>query len=217
MLRAMSRFAVLALLMGLGSACGNGGKSSAEQKNSTTSDQPKDEVVVVPGAKGGPAIGGTDGSGGTEGAQTGAPTPNDPTKLSDATKQRAKNPAFNLTAAEGTLTVAKATSKAGAAATTEIKLAPGSGYHVATDYPIKLWLEPPAQVKVDKTFLTAGGRTKAQGDAATLTEQALAFAVTATPAAAGAYEITGVLSFGICEKDSCHPKTQPITIQVAAN
>ena len=155
-------------------------------------------------------MGGADGS-----AVTGAP--DDPTKPTQATKDRAKNPAYNLKPTEGTLTIAKAETKAGAAGTAEIKIAPASGWHVATDYPIKLWLEPPAGVTVDKTFLTAGGRSKAQGDAATLSEQSLAFAIKATPAAAGSFEITGVLSFGICEKDSCHPKTQPITIQVAAN
>lgn len=204
MLLAMSRFAVIALLI----ACGNGSKPAAEQdKNATGGGSGQPEVVAVPGATGAaPGVGAAP----AEGAS-------DPAKLTDATKQRAKNPAFNLKPEEGTLTVNKPEGKAGAATTAKIELAPGSGYHVATDYPIKLWLEPPEKVKIDKTFLTAGGRTKAQGDAATLTEQQLAFAVQATPETAGSYEITGVLSFGICEKDSCHPKTQPITIQVAAN
>lgn len=207
MLRAMSRLAVLALLIGACAACGKGAKSSGDpQKSAGAGTDEKIEVptegAAAPGAKGGPV------------ATTGAPE--DPNKLSDATKQRAHNPAFNLKPEEGTLTIAKAEAAAGAAATAEIKLAPATGYHVATDYPIKLWLEPPTGVTVEKTFLSAGGRNKAQGDAAALSEQGLAFAVKATPAAAGAFEITGVLSFGICEKDSCHPKTQPITIQVAA-
>lgn len=203
MLPGMYRFALLALLI----ACGNGSKSPG--------DQPKpvggEEKIAVP-TEATQAKGGTDG---TIGAATGAPE--DPTKLTEATKQRAANPAFNLKPEEGTLTVAKAEAKAGALATSEIKLAPGTGYHVATDFPIKLWLETPTGVKVEKTFFKAGGRNKEQGDAATLTEQALSFAIKATPEAAGAFEIKGVMSFGICEKDSCHPKTQPITIQVAAN
>ncbi len=207
MLRVMSRFVLLALLI----ACDNGSKSPGEQPKSAVTTGAPDEKIEVPGTKGGPVVGMADGSGATGAA------PDDPTKLSPATKQRAQNPAFNLKPSEGTLTVAKAEAKAGAAATAEIKLAPASGYHVATDYPIKLWLEAPAGVKVEKSFLSAGGRTKAQGDAATLSEQSLLFAVKATPEAAGSFEITGVLSFGICEKDSCHPKTQPITIQVAAN
>lgn len=199
-----------------GGACGNGSKSPGDQQKSAASTGGGEEKIAVPGAKGGAegaAIGGVDGSAAT----TGAPAADDPSKLSEATKTRAQNPAFNLKPEEGTLTVAKAEVKAGAAATAEIKLAPATGYHVATDYPIKLWLEAPNGVKVEKSFLTAGGRNKVQGDAATLSEQSLAFAVKATPEAAGAFEIKGVLSFGICEKDSCHPKTQPLVIQVAAN
>ena len=53
-----------------------------------------------------------------------------------------------------------------------MKLAPATGYHVATDYPIKLTLEAPAGVTLAKTELTAGGRNKVQGDAETLSEQA---------------------------------------------
>src|SRR5262249_12333740 len=113
--------------------------------------------------------------------------------------------------------VDKAEAKAGTEATAAVKLAPSTGYHIATDYPIKLVLEPPAGIKVAKTELTAGGRNKVQGDAQTLSEQALAFAVKATPEKAGAYEIKGTFKFGICEKDACHPKKQPITITVAAN
>lgn len=203
----MSRFALIALLI----ACGNGSKSPGDQQKSAVAPG-GDEKIAVPGSKGGPAIGGA------EGATTGAPQAavEDPSKLTEATKQRAQNPAFNLKPEEGTLTIAKAEAAAGAAATAEIKLAPAKGYHVATDYPIKVWLEPPTGVKVEKSFLTAGGRNKVQGDAATLSEESLAFAVKATPEAAGAFEIKGVMSFGICEKDSCHPKTQAITIQVAA-
>lgn len=210
MLPGMSRFAVLALLI----ACGNGSKPAADQAKTAPSGE---EKIAVPGAKGGPAEGAI-GAAGTDGsAATGAPAPDDPSKVSEATKQRSKDPKFNLQQPkEGTLTVGKVEAKAGAAATAEIKLAPGAGYHVATDYPIKVWLEAPSDVSVEKAYLTAGGRNKTQGDAATLSEENLTFAVKATPAKAGTYEIQGVFSFGICEKDSCHPRTQPITIQVAA-
>ena len=76
---------------------------------------------------------------------------------------------------------------------------------------------PKTDLKLEKTELSAGGRNKVQGDAAKLSEQELAFAVKATADKAGAYEIKGVFKFGICEKESCHPKKQPITITVAAN
>ncbi len=72
-------------------------------------------------------------------------------------------------------------------------------------------------MKLAKVELTAGGRDKAQGDAQTLTEQLVAFSVKATADKAGAFEIKGVFKFGVCDKDSCHPKKQPITITVNAN
>lgn len=129
----------------------------------------------------------------------------------------ADDPRFHLKPEEGTITIDKAEAKAGAEATAALKLAPATGYHVSTDYPIKVTLEAPAGVKLAKTELSAGGRNKDQGDASALSEQGLAFAIKATAAKAGSYEIKGVFKFGICEKESCHPKKQPITITVAAN
>lgn len=209
MLQSMSRFAVLALLI----ACGNGSKTPGDQQAHPEGGggAATTERIAVPGA----------GAEGMNGAARGAPEAAakgaDPTKLTEATKRRAENPAFHLKPEEGTLTIVKAETTPGAPATAEIKLDPGTGYKVATDYPTKVWLEDTTGVKLDKTYLTAGGRNKSQGDAATLSEQSLVFAVQATPETAGSYEIHGVFTFGICEKDSCHPRTQPITIQVAAN
>lgn len=205
MLPAMLRFAVLALLIGGNSACGNGSKPAAEQQ-ATAPTTPEKVDVPGPGTKGAPTEGGS--------AVGAAP---ESTGLTQASLQRAQNPQFHLKPGEGTLTVGKAEAKAGSPATVEVSLAPGAGYKLATDYPIKLSLMETSGVKLEKAILKAGGRDKTQGDAATLTEQALSFAVKATPEAAGSYEIKGVFSFGVCEKDSCHPRTQPITIQVAAN
>jgi hypothetical protein len=166
------------------------GKSASNQDKAAA---PQEEKIAVPGGtKGGPV----------EGAQTTAD---------------ADDPKFHLQPEEGTITVGKAEAKAGAEAAANVSLAPSKGYHIATDYPIKLTLEQPSGVKLAKVELTAGGRNKVQGDAATLSEQALAFAVKATADKAGAYEIKGVFKFGICEKEACHPKKQPITITVAAN
>jgi hypothetical protein len=202
----MSRLLPFALVFA--AACG---KSASSQDKASTAPPGGGEKISVPGGKGGPQIAA---EGGTDGAQvTGAPD----TALSDATKARAQDPRFHLKPEEGTLTIDAPPAKAGAEATAAIKLAPSAGHKLATDFPIKLWLEAPSGVKIAKSYMTAGGRSKVQGDAQTLTEQALAFDVKATPEAAGAYEITGVFMFGICEKDSCHPKTQPITIKVAAN
>ena len=194
MLAGMSRALLLALLIAAPAcgACGNGSKSPGDQGKSPTKTG-ETERIQVPGPD-------------KAGSAQAAP----PIAAAD-------DPRFHLKPDEGTLTVDKAEGKAGTETTAKLAVAPATGYHVATDYPIKLSLEAPAGVTLAKTELTAGGRNKEQGDAATLSEQALAFAVKATPAQAGSYEIKGVLKFGICEKESCHPKKQPITITVAAN
>lgn len=196
MLPAMLRAAAVALVMI--SACGKSASNQDKDKPTTPSGE---ERIEVPGAEGA-AIG-------TQGAAEGTTQPTPPPPQVD-------DPRFHLQPEEGALTVDKGEAKAGSEATASIKLAPGTGYHIATDYPIKLTLEAPEGVKLAKAELTAGGRNKVQGDAETLSEQSLAFAVKATAEKVGAYEIKGVFKFGICEKDSCHPKKQPITITVAA-
>ena len=124
---------------------------------------------------------------------------------------------FHLQSDEGTLTIDKAEGKAGADLVANIKVTPASGRHVSTEFPIKITLEPTDGVKLQKTELTAGGADKSQGDAATLSEQLLAFAVHATADKPGSYEVKGMMKFGVCDAESCHPKKQPITIAVAAN
>jgi hypothetical protein len=178
------------------SACGKSASNQDKEKPTTPSGE---ERIAVPGGEQAAVTGSPEGA-----APVGAPAPAD-------------DPRFHLQPEEGALTVDTGEAKAGAEATAAVKLAPGTGYHIATDYPIKLTLEAPTGVTLAKTELTAGGRNKVQGDAQTLSEQSLAFAVKATAEKAGAYEIKGVFKFGICEKDSCHPKKQPITITVAAN
>jgi len=193
-------FRALAVALVVISACGKSASNQDKEKPTTPSGE---ETIQVPGGeKTAPTVGA---AGGGDPATTGAPVAS------------ADDPRFHLKPEEGTLTVDKGEAKAGSEATAAVKLAPGAGYHVSTDYPIKLTLEPPSGVTVAKAEMTAGGRNKSQGDAQTLSEQALAFAVKATADKAGSYEIKGVLKFGICEKDSCHPKKQPFTITVAAN
>ena len=198
MLPGMSRALLLALLIsGTGcSGCGNGSKSPADRP-ATVGEEKK---IAVPGAADESA------KGAPENPQTTGPGIG-----------AANDPRFHLKPEEGAISVEKAEAKAGSEATAKLALAPAIGYHVATDYPIKLLLEAPPGVKLAKSELSAGGRNKEQGDAATLSEQSLAFAIKATADKAGSYEIKGVFKFGICEKDSCHPKKQPITITVAAN
>ena len=202
MLHAMSRFALLALLI----ACGNGSKSPSDQEKTPSTQGTEPEKISVPG--------------GTKGVEvTGAPAARapEPQALTPEMLESAKNPQFHLQPEEGKVTVDNAQAAAGAQAIATVKVEPGEGYNMATDYPIKKLLENPNGVTVEKTFLTAGGRSKEQGDATTLSEKSIAFAVRATPAAKGSYEIKGVFKFGVCQAEACYPRTAPITIQVAAN
>jgi hypothetical protein len=164
-------------------------KPAANQDTGTPPSGPGGDRIAVPGSK--------------------SPTP-PPAGGGDEAR-------FQLQADEGTLTIDKAEGKAGADLVASIKVTPASGRHVSTEFPIKITLEPTDGVKLAKTELTAGGSEKSQGDAATLSEQLLAFAVHASSDKPGSYEVKGTLKFGICDKDSCHPKKQPITIAVAAN
>lgn len=142
-------------------------------------------------------------------ADKGAPAP-----TAQAGCGSADDPKFFLKPDEGTLTIDKVDGTAGTESSAGVKVAPGTGYHMSTDFPIKLCLEAPEGVTLAKHEFNAGKGEK--GDADAFGEQALAFAVKATPQKAGSYAIKGVLKFGVCDKESCHPKKQPVTITVAA-
>jgi hypothetical protein len=206
MLPGMHRLAVVALLIGGCAGCGKPANKAAEPTGTgSTTTGPEEKVGDIPGVTGSAADKPT--------ATAGAPA--NPDELTDEGYKKAQdNKSMHLTPDEATLTVGKAEGKAGAAAAADIKLTPGQGFHVSQEFPIKLKLMSPSGVKLDKNVYVAGKGGK--GDAAALTEQLLELKVNATAAAAGTYEIKGVLNVGVCEKDSCHPRSQPITIQVAA-
>ena len=165
------------------------------------------------------ALSGCAACGKSAGNQEKAPAPSAPTTAPAAPVAQvgcgsADDPKFFLKPDEGTLTIDKVDGTAGAEASAGVKVAPASGYHMSTDFPIKLCLEAPAGVTLAKAELNAGKGEK--GDADAFSEQSLAFAVKATAAKAGSYEIKGVFKFGVCDKESCHPKKQPVTITIAA-
>lgn len=142
------------------------------------------------------------------------PTKDVPAPTPQAGCGSADDPKFFLKPDEGTLTIDKVDASAGAQATAGVKVSPATGYHMSTDFPISLCLEPPAGVTVAKTTFSSGKGQ--QGDADQFSEQALAFSVKATAEKPGSYEVKGIFKFGVCDKESCHPKKQPITITVAA-
>jgi len=144
-----------------------------------------------------------------------APAPSEAPSAGPTPKaQPIDDPHFHLQPEEGTLTIDKARGPAGSEASAAIKVAPGTGYHLSTDFPIKLTLDAPAGVKIAKAEYIAGKGQK--GDADAFSEQQLAFTVKCTPDKPGTYEVKGWFKFGVCDKDSCHPKRQPIAIEVAA-
>jgi hypothetical protein len=118
---------------------------------------------------------------------------------------------------EGTLAVeAPADAKAGAEAVAKITVKPGKGFHVNTEYPIKLTLTPPSGVALAKADFAAGGHDKGKGDADALDEQNLAFAVKLTPSAGGSYTVSGKFKFAVCDANQCLPKKENISITLAA-
>jgi len=184
----MIRISLLVIALG---ACGN----KSQDKQTAPGPETGGETVKVPGAsKGAATVGGA------------------PTQGGDAVATCIQNddPKKHIQPEEGKLDVGKAEGKAGGEAVAQISVTPSSGYHVSTDFPTELKLEAPAGVKLAKD-------TFAKADADKLAEAGLQLSVKATADKAGAYEIKGCFKFGVCDKESCHPKKQPITIQVAAN
>jgi len=154
-----------------------------------------DGVAIGGGARGGAARGG---------AATGAAAP-----VADDVR-------FHLHADEGTLTIAKAAGKAGSELVSNISVKPANEFHVNTEFPVKLTLEPTDGLTFAKSEYTAGGMNKAVGDASEFTEKGLDFAVKATAAKPGIYELKGTFKFAVCKDIQCFPKKQPITITIDA-
>ncbi len=123
---------------------------------------------------------------------------------------------FHLHADEGTLTIDKASGKAGSELVSKISIVPASEFHVNTEFPVKLTLEPTDGLTFAKTEYSAGGMSKAVGDASAFTEKGLDFAVKATAAKPGSYTVNGTFKFAVCKDIQCFPKKQPITITIDA-
>jgi len=124
---------------------------------------------------------------------------------------------FKLRPEEGKLAIeVPADAKAGSESVAKITVTPGTGYHVNTEYPVKLTLTSPTGVTLAKAEYLAGGHDKGKGDADVFDEKQLAIAVKLTPAASGSYTINGNFKFAVCDKDQCLAKKETIAIAVAA-
>lgn len=97
----------------------------------------------------------------------------------------------------------------GAATTLRIRVTPGKGYKMNAEFPTKLTLEPTAGVELDKASLVLA-------DAEKFDDHQLVFAVKATPAAAGSYNVTGKIKFAVCTDATCDPKKRNVAFAVTA-
>jgi len=201
-MQAMHRLALIAVCVAA-AACsksaGNQDKvaSVPPGPGATTGGAGGPEVIAVP--QGGPKMAGA----ATAPGATAAPGADDDR--------------FKLKPEEGKLAIEPpADAKAGSEAVAKIVVTPGRGYHVNTEYPIKLTLTQPDGVTLAKATFVAGGHDNGKGDADALDEKQLAFAVKLTPAASGSYTINGSFKFAVCDKDQCLAKKETIAIAVAA-
>ena len=82
------------------------------------------------------------------------------------------------------------------------------GYHVNQEYPIRVDLKAPGDVKLEKTTL-------GKPDAAQFSEQSARFDLPFS-ATAGAHDLTAVVDFAVCTKETCLPdqRTVALALQV---
>jgi hypothetical protein len=122
-----------------------------------------------------------------------------------------------LSPEEGSLEVVPpASTRVGAAATARIRVTPGNGFHINTEYPFVVSLAAAPGVTLAKQRLE-GGKRGATGDAETLAETELSIPITVTPNAAGRHELTGTITFGVCKRDVCLSRQMPIVVTVATS
>lgn len=196
----MSRWVVIAL--GSSLLFGACSKSAAPQSDTGSKGAEPGGGTLTANA---PEMGGPRGG---EGGIT-APPGSTPTAGDASNPQR-------LQAKEGTLAInVPADAKAGTEVTATILVTPGAGYHINKEFPTKITMAKLPGVTFAKEQLTAGGADSSKGDADTMEESKLAFSVKMTPTA-GTHTVTGTFKFAVCDKDSCLPKKESISIQVAA-
>lgn len=95
----------------------------------------------------------------------------------------------------------------GAEAVAYVTLEAASGWHVNKDFPIKLTIDPPEGVKVDKA-------KQRQADAVTFTDHKARFAVKYTASSAGNKAFNGKFKFAVCTDDTCNPKRVKLAFDV---
>jgi hypothetical protein len=105
------------------------------------------------------------------------------------------------------LTISPPSAKQGERAEARVKVEPQTGFHINTDYPIKLRLDAPDGVTLEKG-------TQRKDDAVRFDKDGAEFAVGFTAAAAGKKTITGEFKFAVCTDTNCVPKVEAISFDV---
>src|SRR5262245_8777812 len=103
--------------------------------------------------------------------------------------------------------LAPADAKAGAASTVKVTLRPTGGYHVNKEFPIALTVVAPEGVDLPKAKLT--------GQDGKVTDDRADFEVAFTPKAAGDKAFTATFRFAVCTAETCDPKVEKLSWNVA--
>lgn len=121
-----------------------------------------------------------------------------------------------LTAAEGQFHVTPIrNASVGRAQVARIRIVPGAGFHINTQYPFVVQLADTPGLVLEKLRFE-GGHHGAVGDAETLAEEGLEIPITITPSTAGEHTLNGTINFGICKATACLQRSMPITLAIAA-
>jgi hypothetical protein len=97
--------------------------------------------------------------------------------------------------------------KVSAKAVAKVVITPKGEFHVNTDFPAKLKITGPSDVKIEKATLTVK-------DAAKLTKDVAEFDIAFTAETPGKKVFTGEVKFAVCTATDCLPQTQKIEFTV---
>jgi len=97
---------------------------------------------------------------------------------------------------------------AGQAGSLKLTLEALGGYHVNQDYPIRVDVKAPPEVKLEKVSL-------GKADAAQFGEQQARFELPFS-ASAGAHDLTATVDFAVCTKETCVPDTRTVALALQA-
>ena len=107
-----------------------------------------------------------------------------------------------------TVTIAKVSAKKGQPATTQVVITAAAGYHLNTDFPTALKLNPPAGVTATAAKLDYD-KSNPQ-----VPPKTGSLAVTLASTEAGQKQVPGELRFAVCTETTCDPQRSQVTIDL---